>query len=233
MHPKIKALIKKRLAKYGYKIQTVSPIDTPNPIHLWDDDHKFKKLMDQIVGYTVVDEVRCFMLYQYAKQTAQLPGDVAEVGVYQGGTAKLLAKVFEATNKVVHLFDTFTGVPPGDPTKDMHKEGDFADTSLKSVKNFLRDCNNIQLYKGIFPKTSKPLNKQKFCLIHIDVDLYKSVMDCCAFFYPRMESGGIMIFDDYGFVTCPGAKKAVDEFFKDKPEFPSYLPTGQSIVTRL
>jgi O-methyltransferase len=42
-----------------------------------------------------------------------------------------------------------------------------------------------------------------------------------------------MVFDDYGFLTCPGAKKAVDEFFSDKREYPCYLPTGQAIVTKL
>jgi len=42
----------------------------------------------------------------------------------------------------------------------------------------------------------------------------------------------VMLFDDYGFPTCPGARKAVDEFFSDKPEVPFYLPTGQCLVVR-
>ena len=39
-----------------------------------------------------------------------------------------------------------------------------------------------------------------------------------------------MIFDDYGFPTCPGARQAVDEFFADKREVPFVLPTGQAVV---
>jgi O-methyltransferase len=42
-----------------------------------------------------------------------------------------------------------------------------------------------------------------------------------------------MVFDDYGEPTCPGARKAVDEFFADKPETPIYIPTGQCLVHRL
>ena len=39
-----------------------------------------------------------------------------------------------------------------------------------------------------------------------------------------------MVFDDYGFPTCPGAKAAVDEFFHGRKEVPLVLPTGQAVV---
>jgi O-methyltransferase len=42
-----------------------------------------------------------------------------------------------------------------------------------------------------------------------------------------------MVFDDYGSLSCPGAKTAIDEFFADKPEYPCYLLTGESLVIKL
>lgn len=232
MNTKIKEFIKSLIPQFKKSIQKL-PSSKPNPIHLWEEDDYFNDIIKQIVGYTLVDKVRCFMIYQYAKQVAGLPGDVAEVGVYKGGTARLLAKAFGSKSKTIHLFDTFSGMPPPDPSKDIHKEGDFDDTSLESVKTYLHDCKNVRLYQGLFPVTSKPVDNTIFCLVHIDTDIYKSVMNCCRFFYPRLEKGGIMIFDDYGFLSCPGAKMAVDDFFSDKLENPCYLPTGQCIVTRL
>ncbi len=62
------------------------------------------------------------------------------------------------------------------------------------------------------------------------IRIYRSVRDCCEFFYPRMETGGVMLFDDYGKFTCLGAKLAVDEYFTDKPEKPYYLPSGQCFI---
>ena len=56
------------------------------------------------------------------------------------------------------------------------------------------------------------------------------VLDSCDFFYPRLTPGGMMLFDDYGFASCPGVRKAVDEFFADKMQKPIYLPTGQALV---
>ncbi len=39
-----------------------------------------------------------------------------------------------------------------------------------------------------------------------------------------------MVFDDYGFPTCPGARQAVDEFFEGTKSVPLVIPTGQAIV---
>lgn len=219
-------------SKLGFQIQYLR-FGKPNPIHLWNDDEKFRTLVKQVENRTLVSRERCLILYQFAKQTRGMNGDIAEIGVYKGGTAKLISKVAAETAKTVHLFDTFSGMPPTDQAKDFHKIGDFSDTSLENVKKYLKDCNNVRFYQGFFPDTADPIVHLRFCFVHVDVDIYKSVMDCCSFFFPRMVNGGIIIFDDYGFLTCPGAKKAVDEFFLDKAEYPCYLPTGQCFVIKL
>ena len=63
-------------------------------------------------------------------------------------------------------------------------------------------------------------------------ELYESITDCLEFFYPRLVPGGVLVFDDYGFVACPRAKAAVEDFFRDRPEVPIYLFTGQAAVIR-
>lgn len=232
MNLRIKSLFRERPALLWYQI-LIKFSGKPNPIRLWDDDQYFNELMKKIKRYTLVDKKRCFMIYQLAKQVSSFSGDAVEVGVYKGGTAKLLAELFKSQNKALHLFDTFAGVPPSDVNRDIHKQGDFRDTSLENIKAYLRDYKNIYYYQGTLPATAKPIENLSFCLVHIDVDIYKSVMDCCEFFYPRMERSGIIIFDDYGFLTCPGAKMAVDDFFSDKIEKPCYLQSGQCIVIKL
>ena len=96
-----------------------------------------------------------------------------------------------------------------------------------------KDCNNIFFIKGLFSDTLHQIENKTFCFVHIDADIYSSVLECCDFFYTRLVNGGIMVFDDYGFLSCPGAKKAVDQFFQDKIESPIYLETGQAIVQRI
>jgi hypothetical protein len=65
-------------------------------------------------------------------------------------------------------------------------------------------------------------------MAYIDCDLYEPTLECCEFFYRRLNPGGVMLFHDYcgaepdlpqGVkVPFTGVKKAVDEFFLARPE---------------
>jgi O-methyltransferase len=204
----------------------------PNPIEPWRTDPDFLRRAAEIESRTLVDRRRLYMLMQLARQTARVPGDLAEVGVYLGGTAKLLARL-AAVQKKLLLFDTFSGMPDTDAAHDFHRRGDFADTSLDSVRAFLRGCPNIEIHPGLFPESAAAARDRAFSLVHVDVDVRSSVTACCEFFYPRLSRGGVLVFDDYGMVTCPGAKRAVDDFFAATADRPVYLPSGQCAVWRI
>ena len=104
----VKSLTRWTFAKFGYQIKPL-PRGRPRVLPFWDDDTEFDRLHEQLVGYTVVSKERCFMIYQFAKQVAQVSGDVAEVGVYKGGTAKLLARAFEQTGNASWYGKKFHG----------------------------------------------------------------------------------------------------------------------------
>jgi O-methyltransferase len=237
----LKTTAKRVIALLGYDVhrRESGPAD-PLPaqesfgrqLPLWDTDAEFRALRSEMEGFTLVSDVDSYFTYRFARSACSLSGEVAEVGVYKGGTARMLARLFASPGKTVHLFDTFAGMPPVDPTRDLHRESDFADVSLEGVSAYLRDCPNVRLYQGFFPATAGPIENTTFCFVHADVDIYQSVLDCCRFFYPRLVPGGVIIFDDYGRNSCPGAKEAVDEFFAEMPEKPVYVPTGQAFVVK-
>jgi O-methyltransferase len=214
--------------------RTAPPAPTrPKPIQPWHEDPVFVALFRSIADRTLVDPVRCYMLYQLLDQARCLPGDVAEVGVYRGGTARLLAERLQDTDKHLFLFDTFAGMPSTDQTRDLHHQGDFADTSLESVRDFVGVRPNVSFHPGRFPESGAPIITRRFSFVHVDADIHQSVLDCCTLFFPRLVRGGVMVFDDYGFVSCPGAKAAVDAWFTYQLERPIYLPTGQCLVIKV
>lgn len=90
----------------------------------------------------------------------------------------------------------------------------------------------LVIHKGWIPERFKDVEDMKFSFLHVDVDLYDPTIDSLKFFYDRMTTGGIIMCDDYGSVSCPGAKKAFDEFFADKQENILELPSAQAIVVK-
>lgn len=199
----------------------------------WRSHQEFRAIHAVVKGHTLLTAERLWIVYSLARQALATRGDFLEAGAYRGGAARLLRHVAESprTAAVLHVFDTFTGMPSPDPRLDRHREADFRDTSLDAVSQFVGG-DRVEYHPGLIPDTFRGLEDKRFAFAHIDVDLYKSVRDCCAFVYPRTPARGIMLFDDYGLPSCPGARAAVDEFFADKPEFPLVLRTGQAIVIK-
>ena len=199
----------------------------------WQEAAGFEETWPAARERTVVEEPSAHMLFQLARHASKLEGAFAEVGVYRGGTAKLLAGITDRAGRELHLFDTFAGMPETDQARDLHTAGDFADTSLEGVQRFLAGHRSPTFHQGYFPATAKGLEDRSFALVHVDADIASSVGACCEFFYPRLVPGGVMIFDDYGQTSCPGAKSATDAFFADKPEPVLHLVTSQALVLKL
>ena len=55
---------------------------------------------------------------------------------------------------------------------------------------------------------------KKICLLRLDTDFYKSTKAELNNLFKLVSKGGVIIFDDYS--NWLGAKKAIDEFFKNK-----------------
>ena len=220
----LRHLAKRTLGAMGYDITA----RRENPIlELWDTDPAFNALYAEIQPRTAVQKQRLFILYQLARD---LQTNIAEVGVFRGGTSMLFSR--RSPKSTIYSFDTFgTGMPDTNPDKDTMSGGEFA-VDGEEVRAYLHTRPNIVTIPGIFPHTADPIRDKTFGLVYLDVDIYQSYKDCLAFFYPRMNTGGVIIADDYGFKTCPGAKEAWDEFFADNPECSVYLPTGQAFVVK-
>lgn len=153
--------------------------------------------------------------------TAHLPGDLAELGVAWGASAKLIAS--HSNGRTLHLFDTFDGLPaPSGVDSAKFSAGDFR-SQLDDVENFLTG-HSCQFYKGFFPNTTGPAADRRFSFVHLDVDIYGSTLAGLEFFYPRLVRGGILISHDY--LSADGVNKAMLEFFEDKPERPIELVSG-------
>lgn len=163
---------------------------------------------------------RKFTLQQLIRLTEGIPGDTAECGVYKGCSSYLILEANRRSSlqRTHHVFDSFEGL-----SNPIGKDGDYwsaSDLSISedAVRDNLRDFERIKFYKGWIPDRFSEINDVDFAFVHVDVDLYEPTRESIAFFYDRLKTGGIFLCDDYGFLTCPGATAAVQEFLSGKPE---------------
>lgn len=164
-----------------------------------------------------------FAMYCKAKNIA---GEIAELGVYQGDSAKRLNAYFP--DKKLYLFDTFEGYMALDiKEKDSEAKnlGDkhLSNTSVALVQSKMPYPNNVVIKKGWFPQSAQGLEQDKFCLVNLDPDLYEPLKAGLEFFYPRLVKGGVLLICGY-FSPHAGIKQACDEFCKQHKL--SLIPLG-------
>jgi O-methyltransferase len=168
----------------------------------------------------------------------KVEGDIAELGVYKGFTAKLFHHY--APERMIHLFDTFEGftnrsVATEQENTNMQISASlFSDTSVEAVKKYILPMNNnIRFYQGYFPESiSDDIEQTIFSFVHLDADLYQPIYDALTFFYPRMQANGMIVVHDYN--SWPGARKAVEDYLSDKTEFAIPMPdrSGSALIIK-
>jgi len=167
---------------------------------------------------------RYMALYELYKMTLGVAGHMAEVGVYKAaGTLFLakLAKIFEPESlTLVHGFDWFQGVCP------TAEEPNVCEGSYKEDYQRVLQLINVQGLDNIVHIHKLDVTKEldaffekcsymQFKLIILDAGQYDIVMACLKNFWPRLTSGGIIVFDQFNHELSPGETRAVKEFMPD------------------
>jgi hypothetical protein len=222
---KIKGSLLSKLTNYLHskKIDLVYYTKNQEKKDIFQLISQIKKDVNLLLTYT-----EAFNIFKAVRNVSKVSGELAEVGSYEGGSAKLIA---EAENeKQIYLFDTFEGLPEVSEFDADLKKGDYS-AIFDNVQDYLKGYNNITIYKGLFTDTSESIRDKKFSFVHLDVDTYQSTLSCIEFFYERLSSGGIMISHDYG--CGKGVTKAFDEFFCKKPEVIIELPGSQCLIVKI
>lgn len=163
------------------------------------------------------DYVRYGTLDLLAKEvmSSEIPGDVAELGVYKGNFASLLNAYFPS--KKLHLFDTFEGFDERDTSYETNfsgaKSGVYGDTSVDKVMQLMPNPEQVVIYKGFFPETI-PNDDLSFAFVSLDCDLYKPIYAGLEYFYFRLSPRGYIMLHDYNGGFSKGVHAAIDEFEK-------------------
>jgi O-methyltransferase len=173
----------------------------------------YKKVqIRRVMPYTILNYPRLSKLYEMATylERRKITGSFVECGVYNGGSAGIIASVFKNNdNRNIWLSDSWEGLP--EPAEnDMSHLGTLGQKGMAAgdeemVKELLfnklnLDSDKIHLVKGWFNATL-PLHKKMvgtIALLHLDCDWHESVKFCLEELYDNVVKDGFIFIDDYG-----------------------------------
>jgi len=193
-----------------------------------DELFEVLRLFRKVRAYTWVGVPRLERLYRLGRainNSLSVPGDIIECGVYNGGSAAVMAYAGMLQSRVprdLWLFDSFSGLPrPSDRDEvAAWKWVGECRGDPRKVEELFRNLHipnsRYHLVRGWFRHTfpSVGIQIQQVSLLHLDVDWYESTKLCLEYFYDKVVPGGFIVIDDYGYWN--GCKIAVNDFIKER-----------------
>jgi hypothetical protein len=180
-------------------------------------------LLNDLIGTTIGEAI---YIIRNLHEALKGPGDICEFGVAQGATSRLLAAEIASTERNLWLFDSFEGLPAPSPEDklihDIFKLGsmDRYTGTMASPETEVRN----KLDSIGFPRERTKVKKgwvrealksselpARVSFAYVDFDFYEPIKDALEFLDTRMQAGGRIVVDDYGFFS-EGAQLAVDQF---------------------
>lgn len=157
-----------------------------------------------------------------------------EVGSHQGrSTIWLLEHIFTAPDSRLYCVDTFEGSVEH---TDIHKFNLF-----EIFQHNLRVSGNIErvsVMRGSSQTVLRTIERKPyFDFIYVDGDHHaNAVLEDAILCFPLLKEGGIMVFDDFGWVGMPHEwqrpKIAIEGFFHAMREHLDVLGTGHQVALR-
>jgi O-methyltransferase len=198
-----------------------------------DVDRRVIDIFNKVKPYTMTSPERVFALCDAVRYVvaAGIEGAVVECGVWKGGSsmaAALMLRELGATDRDLHLFDTFEGM--SEPTEHDRRTGGpaaaellaattkdakvWAYSPLGEVRANLQSTGypveRMRFVQGKVEDTIPECAPEKIAILRLDTDWYESTRHELEHLFPRLAVGGVLIIDDYG--AWEGARRAVDEF---------------------
>ena len=231
----MKQLVKKTLARFGWELVHSATRDHAAIADLSPAD---QAIVARVAPFTLTSLDRRAGLILGVDHIVKhgVPGDIVECGVWRGGSMMAVALALMArgdTSRHLYLYDTYEGM--SEPTEaDRSHTGETAAAQLQRTERGQGvwceaglDDVQANLWSTGYPREQIHFVQGKvedtipgpdgqnipasIALLRLDTDWYESTKHELLHLYPRLQSRGLLIIDDYG--HWQGARQAVDEYF--------------------
>ena len=185
-----------------------------------------------INNYEISGYCRYYKFYMDIAYTAQ-DGDIfVEIGSFLGQSSAIMGHMIKYLNKDIkfHCVDLFKTSDFSDPIHFDHVNGDFYQTFLDNMKN--ANIDNIISHQMSSKEASRLFEDNSLKFVFLDAShIYEDVCNDIKYWWPKIESGGVLGGDDYDWIDVSLAVE--DTLLKSKKIMIVYTPTyeNQTIST--
>jgi len=201
------------------------------------NDPEFFRIARLVGKHTISDVMAQWAFYKAIAYVVQnnIPGDIIECGVWNGGQILLAAHAllhFGDTSRRLYLYDTFEGMPKPE-TVDVDYAGNSALRHWEALtsegktwgfggtEDMVKEVvfragypeDKFVFVKGMVEDTMPAILPERISILRLDTDLYRSTYHELVHGYPRLSSGGVLIVDDYGYFL--GSRMATDQYIAE------------------
>jgi O-methyltransferase len=182
----------------------------------------YQKLFNKYSSFTMIPQESFIDNLHLCDSFKTVAGDYVECGVWRGGMSAAMSEIL-GRDRVIHLFDSFEGLPPAKEidgheaiawqknTNDPgYHDNCTADESFAREAMKLAGHPNYKLYKGWFEDTLSSIETKSIGILRLDGDWYDSIKVCLDKLFPLVVSQGIIVIDDY--YAWDGCSKAVHDY---------------------
>jgi hypothetical protein len=174
---------------------------------------------------------RFLTVYEVLKEIQNVPGDIVELGSWQGanllGMAKALRYLDADSVKSIFSFDSFEGLTKPALEDDFNEDlrgkyrGDFA--KLSAAVSLYDFENQVFLKRGMIedtvPRFTNENSSRTLSLIYYDADFFEPAETMFEYLAPMLSIGGVILLDEYGTPQWPGETKSADKFLSLNKNF--------------
>lgn len=185
-----------------------------------------------------------FFLARYYLYALDIDGARAECGVFNGASAVVACRAARTRDPSyagvgLHLIDSFEGL--AEPVEEDRFEGQRPvdaplygkgayKVPMEEARTALAAFPGVVFHKGWIPAVFDELPAGKWAFVHLDVDHYAPTYASLEYFHPKLAPGGVIICDDYGSPTFPGAQRAWHAYCDEHAVPFVVLDTGQAVI---
>jgi O-methyltransferase len=215
-------------------------------------DDEARRIIETVTPRTMTGTVKLFGMIEALRYIDRVgvPGEIVESGVWRGGSMQAAALTLlecHDTQRELHLFDTFQGMPPPSDVDVRFKDGRTANelmqtsdkdariwaiAGLDDVKQGMAETGypseKIFYHEGRVEETIPDQAPDQIALLRLDTDWYESTRHELSHLYDRLSSGGVLIIDDYGY--WEGSYRATDEWLDETGATLFLVPLGQARI---